>query len=164
MDTGKTGATQKLKAIKKPEMIIALILILAVIVIFATTFFGEKEEESDGSFESWCAAEEKRLAKVLSGIEGAGKVSVMITYESSVNKVYAYETTSKTSGGVTTVSEEIVYTSGKPLLIKEEAPKVRGVVVVAEGASDTGVKLAIVRAIMALIEVSPGNIEVFASK
>ena len=55
---------------------------------------------------------------MLSGIEGAGKVSVMITYESSVNKVYAYETTSKTSGGVTTVSEEIVYTSGKPLLIK----------------------------------------------
>ena len=156
MDTGKTGATQKLKAIKKPEMIIALILILAVIVIFAPTLFGEKEEESD--------AEEKRLAKVLSGIEGAGKVSVMITYESSVNKVYAYETTSKTSGGVTTVSEEIVYSSGKPLLIKEEAPKVRGVVVVAEGASDTGVKLAIVRAVMALIEVSPGNIEVFASK
>lgn len=160
----KKSVFQKFKGIKHFEIIIAVILIGVVLVIFIGNFTGNDATTNENTFAEWCGKQEKKMCEVLSKIDGAGKVTVMITYESGVNKVYAYESTSKTVNGVTTVTEELIYNSGKPILVKEEAPKVRGVVVVADGAQNTAVKLALVKAVLALVEVSPGNIEIFASK
>ena len=108
--------------------------------------------------------EQQRAEKLLSEIKGAGKVSVLITYGSGAEKIYAFKTESKTVNGVTTVTEELVYHSGKPILISEKAPEIRGIVVVAEGADDAMVKLEIVRAIMALYNVEAKYIEVFSGR
>ena len=51
--------------------------------------------------------------------------------------------------------------SGKPVLIAEKFPEIQGVVIVAEGAGNAAVKLEIIRAVQALLEVPNEKIEVF---
>ncbi|MEG2085903.1 MAG: hypothetical protein RR054_03320, partial [Clostridia bacterium] len=109
-------------------------------------------------------SQEYRAEKILGKIKGAGKVEVMITYESSFEKVYAYKTSSKTVDGKEVVTQELLYVSGKPILIKETPPRIQGVVIVAEGASNPTIKLEIIRAIIALCNVQPSQIEVFTAK
>ena len=163
----KWGFLERLKLGKNAEMliVIALIAVLALVLIGNIGMDTSSQSSEDYTdFERWCMGEQQRAEKLLSEIKGAGKVSVLITYGSGAEKVYAFKTESKTVNGVTTVTEELVYHSGKPILISEKAPEIRGIVVVAEGADDAMVKLEIVRAIMALYNVEAKYIEVFSGK
>ena len=80
---------------------------------------------------------EKRLASILSSIDGAGKVSVMV-YESSV---------AASSGWL----NETKQSSGGPV----------GVVVVAEGAGNLRVQFELVRAVQTLLGLPSSAIDVF---
>lgn len=51
---------------------------------------------------------------------------------------------------------------GKPVILKEIEPKVKGVVVVAQGANDARVKLELYKAVMTLLGVESSDIEIFA--
>lgn len=118
------------------------------------------------------------LEKILSNIEGAGKVQVMITYtESSEVKAMFNEnvkesTTEETdsSGGVRTIlqtdsSKEVVYTeeSGKKIPITEKVimPKIEGAIILAEGADDANIKNNIIVAVEAVTGLSTHKIQVF---
>lgn len=118
------------------------------------------------------------LEKILSNIEGAGKVQVMITYtESSEIKAMFNEnvkesTTEETdsSGGVRTIlqtdsSKEVVYTedSGKKIPITEKVimPKIEGAIILAEGAEDANIKNNIIMAVEAVTGLSTHKIQVF---
>lgn len=118
------------------------------------------------------------LEKILSNIEGAGKVQVMITYtESSEIKAMFNEnvkesTTEETdsSGGVRTIlqtdsSKEVVYTedSGKKIPITEKVimPKIEGAIILAEGADDANIKNNIIMAVEAVTGLSTHKIQVF---
>lgn len=121
---------------------------------------------------------EEKMEEILSQIEGVGKVSVMITYESGKEKVPAYDISENrndtqeedNNGGKRTITQSdtesrIAYEeqSGtkKPIILKELEPKVKGVVVVAEGASEPVVKESLVRAVQALVDIAPHKVQVF---
>ncbi len=143
---------------------LGIVAVVAVLLFFGSGSKTVTTEEDYSLFEKWCLNEQERAEVLLGKIKGAGKVKVLITFDGSAEKVYARKTVSRTSGGVTTVTEEIVYNSGKPVLVTETAPKIKGIVVVAEGAGNARVKLEIVRAVMTLYGVEASAVEVFASK
>ncbi len=109
--------------------------------------------------------EEKRLEEILSKIEGAGSVSVMITYYSGTEKSIAYETKQNTSSsdGRSDTSEDkkAVMTDGEPMVVKEVYPKVKGVIVVAQGAESVSVKQAISHAVEAACDVPAHRICIY---
>ena len=70
---------------------------------------------------------------------------------------------SGTTTSITVVEEPIIITQNgeeTPLVLMEILPVVKGVVVVAEGAKDVGVKLQLLEAVQALLSLSSGNIQI----
>ena len=128
---------------------------------------GEQPAAAQGEL---AAAElEERLEQVLSCIRGAGRVDVMITYDSGPEIVPAMSTNVNSTGSETsegsrssssqqsTESTEPATVSGsggnEPIVLKEIEPVVRGVIVVAEGAADIEVRLDLQRAVRAVLDI-----------
>lgn len=116
---------------------------------------------------------ESRLKNILGSIKGAGKVEVMVTIDGSPELKFATNveektTTTTSSGGsenktVSVVTNPIILNvkgEEQPLVLMEILPKVRGVVVVAKGASDTKVKLQMLQAVQALLDVTSDKIDI----
>lgn len=176
---------EKIKSIKHIEIIIGVIAVALMIVIFAgvgnkQTSSGETNSEtlSEEEVTSISVSElEEKLAAVLSDINGVGKSSVLITAKSTGEKITANTVTTNTStsqsgsGNVTsttssTESPIIVNNSGKsePYVIKELMPEILGVIVVAEGADSAVTRLAIMRAVQAVLQVSASSVEIYPMK
>ena len=118
---------------------------------------------------------EEKLKNILSQIEGAGEVDVMITYESSEEIQPAFNTNTTTEetkevdqqGGertVTTSSENktmITSSSNEPIVIKTNQPKINGVIVVATGAKDLTVKETLYSAVQTALQVQGHQVEIY---
>lgn len=119
---------------------------------------------------------EKRLTSILKEINGAGDVSVMITYDNSEEIEPAYnsnstkETTSETdsSGGertVETFSENktmVTSDSSNPVIIKTKEAKIKGVLVVSSGASNPQVKETLYEAVQTALQISGHQVQIYA--
>lgn len=163
----KKSIFAKIKGIKNIELIVALFLCGIVILLFFNSFTSTNTTPSTTqtlSFSQWNDQLESKLAETLSLIDKAGKVQVMITYESGVEQVYAYQIITQTNGTTVTETKQLVTNQGKPVLLYELAPKIKGVVIVAEGAKIATVKQEIVKATQALLLIDKGKIEVFTHK
>ena len=170
---------ERLKNIKHFEIIIVVVFCAILLLIYSSTFSSTKSEKNTLTAlttEEYAEYLENKLSNVLSQINGAGNVSVMVTLACGVEYVYATnateETTSQTNNGVTTTqtttTEEIILVSqsGKdsPLVIKENLPKVSGVLIVSSGASNISVMLELQKAVMALLEINAEDIEILVGK
>ena len=144
-------------------------IIIAIIIVFLI-FFSEFDffdkpttnSKTINSFQDYVYGIEKKVEETIANLEGVGKVSVSITFESSIEKKYAYESVTETSNGITT--EELLLYKGEPIVINEIMPEIKGVVVVAKGASNAVVRLNIIRSIQILLGVTYDKIEVFNYK
>lgn len=161
---------------KKNIKILALIIIGVFALILFMGIGGESEEKTDSvsgnkiytSTLEYCAELENKLEKVLSGISGAGNVRVMVSVDGSPELVYATNAdnkTSSTSNGstVTTSSNPIIVESNgnaNPLILTENLPEVKGVIVVSSGAGDVSIKLDILNAVSTLLNISTDKISV----
>lgn len=119
---------------------------------------------------------EEKLKNILSQMEGAGEVDVMITYESSEEIQPAFNTNTTTEetkevdqqGGertVTTSSENktmITSSSNEPIVIKTNEPKINGVIVVATGANDPTVKETLYSAVQTALQVEGHQVQIYA--
>ena len=128
--------------------------IAVILLLFLSTLTPKEKSSSDSFIETTNAEEteqalERRLTAVLSQIQGAGEVTVMITLDSTAERIYAEdrkETGSETDGenlsqtsGIET--ETVLAGSAKePLERSVIMPKVRGAAVVCSGASDPLIK------------------------
>ncbi|MBQ8749118.1 MAG: hypothetical protein IJZ29_01425 [Clostridia bacterium] len=166
---------EKLKKIKGIEWIIVVIACLIVFLIyFSTSSTDVKENSSASSLTSsaYAVEIEEKLCKVLSNVKGAGNVNVMITLESGTEIIVATSkeertNTSSSSNNTTqsvTVVESPVIVGKEPLVLMEILPKIKGVIVVAQGANDVAVRLELLRAVQALIDVDSNQIEIFVGK
>lgn len=143
---------------------------------------GTRDAEAGGDVQIAAATSEAeleaRLREVLSCIRGAGKVEVMITYDTSREIVPAMTTNvnstgsesssgdgSSSSSQQSTESTEPATVAGsggnEPIVLKEIEPQVRGVIVVAEGAADVNVRMDLQRAVRAVLDIPLSRIEVF---
>jgi stage III sporulation protein AG len=143
-----------------------------------TVLYTASGTETEEEMLSYAAYLEKELEEVLSSMEGAGRVKVLITLESSkeavlekdVVKQRAGTTEVDSAGGsrnTTDISqqEETVYTDGQsslktPYVKRIDAPKVQGVLVSAEGGQNTRVVKNITEAIQALFGIEAHKIKI----
>lgn len=162
---GDKNTSVKSKKLKGWELLLAIAICIIVIVIFFSGFSGinlgsKPDYVSSESFESYKKNLEHKVEEVVGAIEGVGRVEVAITLDGTVEKVYAYETKTTSTGSVS----EIVFSNGTPVVIKEVPPTVKGVVIVAGGADNAIVKLNILRAVTVLLDVDFNKIEVIKYK
>ncbi|MCT4621555.1 MAG: stage III sporulation protein AG [Marinisporobacter sp.] len=122
---------------------------------------------------------EEKLKKILSNIKGVGEVDVMITYETSTEVVPALNVTKSSQvteekdaqGGVRTTTQDesdqnvIMSNQNEQLVvIKEIKPQIRGVVIVATGASDIKIKTELIEAAQTLFQIPTHKVMVYEKK
>lgn len=183
MEKQKKG-WEKLKALSGMDRMAMLIAIAAVVLVGIAVYPWFKPQPASEDTAPAAGAsvqqldDETRLARVLSSIDGAGRVDVMISYLtgpervpiSDVNRTTSDENTQDASGtnrSVTTVTEASkTVTVGQQganeaLVLVEKKPQVQGVIVVCEGARNIGVKLSVMDAVMTVLGVPAERVEVF---
>ena len=120
---------------------------------------------------------EQELIRILSKIRGAGRVDVLVTYETNGEIVTATVRQtdedvrnadgtggSETSRSLREVTEPATVETDNghiPIILYEKEPVVRGVIVVAEGASDFSVRQKLEAAVHAATGIPIDRIEVF---
>lgn len=145
---------------------------MVVIMLSETLSFPQKQKAdtkataSDGmaSVSEYKRTLEEQLSKVVGNIAGAGKCSVMITFETGSENVYAYNS----SGSKDEKSDEFKYEylvidgddGEQAVLVKRVEPQIKGVVVVCEGGDDKGVKEKIIGCVTALFDISTNRVSV----
>ena len=177
---------------KKIENIVVFIIILIITIVAINYIWSGKKESSNSVPEAEHRNDvvqvsniekedetEVKLKRILSNIEGAGKVDVMITYSQTSRKVPIYNenikgsntTETDSAGGSRTISEEdsqkeVIYKedgSGKKEPVTESiiSPKMEGAIITAEGAGEARVKANIVQAVEAATGLATHKIQVF---
>ena len=140
-----------------------------------TTTIKQATTSEEANYE---AKVEKKLTNMLSKMEGVGSVSVMVTIHSNEEKILAEDTSSTTqrteekdqAGGSRTTdsmqqTNDVVLQNGNtPYVVKEYAPEIRGVLILAEGAGDNVVKNQIIEAVSKLLDVPVHKISVEKKK
>ena len=179
--TGLIKRFVKLDIKKKIQYLAVLLVIIVILAIYFASFSDSNNDNADDQatavYEVSDDEIEEKLRQTLSCIEGAGKVEVMITYESSgeIIPAISVDTQSSTTtdtdedGNSTTSTEntqsEIVTISTSDgtaaLVLREDSPQVKGVLVIAEGADDIGVKLRLLEAVQTILDVSPDQVDVY---
>lgn len=159
---------------KSLQYVLCGVLMVALVLLCWPQLFssGKTSEPEQGASSAVFDpnAEKQRLAGILSSIKNAGKVEVMITYEGEAEKVPAYDNNQTTSSTIDTQNRSTTNqsSSSKPVsgpgdlvVITEKRPQVLGVVIVAEGAKDLSVQLALSRAAQTALGVEASKVEVF---
>ena len=154
-----------LKKFSNTKSLYIIIIIGVVLMLFSSG----KEHQSDTkapAYETY--SDQERLQQILSKIDGAGQVSVMVTYygTSSYDVAYEKKQTSSKKSEETTKSEEnsVITTGGEPLVKGTVYPKAKGVVIIAEGAGDVGVKKALTDAASVALDVASCRVCVLEGK
>ena len=139
---------EKLRGIKHIEIYITIIFAIILILIFFSSTGNNKKTTSN--FKSNSAVQETtistyindmetRLEQILSQVQGASNVQVMLTLDMSN----------------TSIKDNVIELA--------EFPKVKGVVIVAKGVENTSVKMNMLKAVQAVIDISSGRIEILSS-
>ena len=181
-DKLKVELKKLLKNKKINNLIIVLLVILFILLAFNILFPKEKENTYDEEIKQsvevnknkeYEEKEKKELIDILKSIQGVGEVEVKINFESDEVKVPAYEKNTQVSkteetdvnGGKrinnqTNDSTSVVMATDKPYILQTYKPKVIGIVVVAEGASDSKIKHEIEAAVSSLyaLPANKGNV------
>ena len=195
-DILKKEKLQKLNLSKKTTANLIIVFCLGLTLILIADFYKDikvDRAKGDSYFEgtetetdtiNYTASDyvselEKDLSSILSKIQDAGRVSVMITLKSGSEIIPAKDesisdkvTNEKdTSGGTRIINEKttddkVVFTAAqggnsKPLIIKEINPEIQGVLVVAEGAKDSRVKLKISQAVQTVLDIPAYRVTVY---
>lgn len=178
----------KLKKIPKNQLLIGglagILLLVIAIPVENKERSGETEQQNQvqeqssyGENEEYGKRMERRLEQVLGRMESVGKVEVMITLQDegeyvvekdvsqSSQDISEEDGTVKRTTGERQSQEETVYaqksgSEGEPFVAKEVAPKVEGVLIVAEGGGNAGVVKNISDAVLALFPVEVHKIKV----
>lgn len=167
----------KLKTVKNIEIIAGLVIIAIMVLIYSTVT--SKSAETEAASTETAASEtsitdnlESRLASILSEIDGAGDVRIMITYASTAKLVTATDendySTSTTNGSSTTSTSTSTSTpvvSGSELIvIEQQMPDIIGVIIVAEGAANIKVRLNLVSAASTALGIKANSIQIFTRR
>ena len=166
-------------------------MIAGAIIIIAASFFSPpndtkdtmgisniSSEEKNSAQESMNGQEiitalEKRMSELLSKVEGAGEVDVMIFADSSSEQVPAYNNEQDTrsdegaSGKSSVISEtRQLALSGNdtPVILKVIVPQIKGVVVVAQGADDILIREQLNNAVCTLLGIPEHRVQILKHK
>lgn len=161
---------------KKLQYLLVGVLLAAILLLYLSTFRmadGSKKAVQEPSVQTQAQEDlAEKLRKVLSKVAGAGEVDVVINYESSAELVPAMSEQSKSSANESEGSSSSTQNESRDIatvkegsdtsafIIKEIQPVVRGVLVVAEGAGDIGVRLKLFEAVQTFLAIDGDKVEV----
>ncbi len=192
-----TNGTEPPKWFRRDNLLILVLLGVLLFIIAlpvkketpATSAMDSMEQSKDGNVvqdrirtadtentEEYTAYLEEKLKKMLESIGELGEVEVMITLESSEERIVEKDMTAERSnteeqdsaGGTRTISSsntgyQTVYQEddqGAPFIVKTLAPKVEGVLIVAEGAGKGNMANEITQIAQALFDVEAHKVKV----
>ena len=185
---------KKLLDDKKITNVLTIALVIAFVLIALNVFypdmFKEKEKvkstlseevETINTKEEYEDTQKKELKSILESMSGVGKVQVMINFKSGESKVLAYDsskqivsTEEKDTEGGTRVSNQtndgttVVMTNeggdNEPFIVETYKPKIEGIMILAEGASDSKIKYDIQKAVSSLYGLSAEKVNVYPMK
>ena len=163
----------------KKQNIIITVLIFAAVLYLAFGGNGKEPEAQENNinqsfdFNQYKKELSSEAEEALSKISGAGKVKVILSFESMGKSVVARNSQSKlrSGSGSEAAREEskeindsvVVYGQGqseKPYVTEEKMPLPSGVLVIAQGAKNEKVSYEIYEAVKALYGLSPHRIKV----
>ena len=135
---------EKLKKIKHIEVYIAIIFIVVLLLIYMSNFNNSSGTSSSSSTEMTVTAYienlETRLQEILSNIGGVSDVKVLITLDMNTASV------------------------DNSNIILDKFPEIKGVLITAKGVENTAIKLKVLEAVEAVIDITNGNIEILSSE
>lgn len=154
-----------LKQYKFVLLVIAAGLVLLLLPVGDDTAENRTTEGVVGGEEDFSVeALEEELSGILSRIEGAGEVSVMLTVRTGMERVLAVDRDAVEGNGEHELREEVVVISAEAgeevVLIGQNYPTFQGALVVCSGGDDPEVRLQITRALSALTGLGSGRITV----
>ncbi len=141
-----------------------------------TTYVTKPEEQV--SRDTYAKELEDRLSNILSKVDGAGEVSVMVTISTNgelvlsnlIDEEYDSEEETDEDGVVkkilsTSKKQEpvlITESSGKdiPLVIKEKSPEIEGVIIVAEGGDNVYIKDGLIKSVTSALGIPSHKVQV----
>ncbi len=139
----KFGWLERLKRVKHIEIYIAVIFIAIIALIYLSTVKESSTDSTDSAYEmtitGYVEYLETELESILSNIGGVSNVNVMITLDMSEVKV------------------------DNSTITIENFPAIKGIIITASGVSDTALKLKVLYAVEAVIDVTRDNIQILSS-
>lgn len=137
---------EKIKNVKHIEIYIIIIFVIVVLLIYGSTFNSKKskanttlQEEQSLTITKYVNDLECDLEQTLSNIKGVSNVNVLITLDLKDAKII----------------DNVIQTSS--------FPNIKGILIVASGVENTNVKLNMLKAVQAVIEINTGCIEILSS-
>ena len=182
---------------KKPDKLLGnliLMILVAVVIVLASSFFKTSgstsavvnENQEDKAIrennlyklDDYESQLENKLKSTLEGIEGVGRVQLMIYFESgeesvpaiNINDSKSLTEENDTSGGKRNITQEnngrtvVMSNNGnenEPLIVKKYKPTITGVCVVAEGANERVAELRIRQAVINLFNLPENKVNVY---
>lgn len=162
---------KNLKTDKRLLFIVAVGLIGVVMLVLSELI---PEEKSKADYDSEISQElnitdyeknlEERLTRLLESVEGAGKVRVMITIDSTNESVYATE--NKTNERTDEKKYVLIKENGEDdgLLLKVTQPAIRGAAVICDGADSSEVRQEITGVVTAVLGISTNRVNIAKMK
>lgn len=156
--------------VAKTALYCAIIAVALIVFAFSGNVNKREAEKSDAANDKRTDADsaarlEQKLEAILSSMRGVGKTRVMLTLDRTSEQVFAANE-KRTNGekNASTESRPATLQSGgreEAIVLTEVYPKIRGVIVIAEGAADIRVKLSIAAAVSTVLGIDEKNVEVF---
>jgi stage III sporulation protein AG len=192
-----SGNDNKNSSGKKSDKMLAnlvLLILVAVVIVLASSFFKSQgsiatsidetqvdkisSEDSSLPLTDYEAKLEMKLKSTLEGIQGVGKVELMIYFESGEESVPAININDSksdtvendTGGGTRNITQEnngrtvVMSNNGnenQPLIVKTYKPTITGVCVVAEGSNEKVTELRIRQAVINLFNLPENKVNVY---
>ncbi len=171
----KRAANAVLEKLKSLKYVLLVLLVGLALLLMPS---GEDRERESSETEPAPQADlgsdlEARLAQILSLIDGAGDVRVLLTYADDGERVLARDTESTVetrSGEARTESSEqnlVVQRSGggsEPVEVTRRSPVFRGAVVAAQGAGNAAVRLELLEAVKAATGLTADAVKIVKMK
>ncbi len=169
--SGKKGMDRFVSALEKYKYVALVALVGVLLLIWPTP--SERETTSAQAqprADPFAAGElEGRLEQALSQVEGAGRVTVVLTLDTSPRQVLAQEGRSVEGEGRTERETEVILASKgsggqEPVEVQQLGPSYRGALVVAAGGDDPAVRLSLIQAVSALTGLGSDKISICKGK
>lgn len=150
--------------------IVGVLLLVLSELIPSVTESEEAKSENEAFAVSYSEYEkdvEDRLESIISEIDGAGSVRVMVTLDCSVESVYAQTEKSSTEESGSYENEYVIIKNNdgeNGILLKTTQPQIRGVAVVCTGGNSQVVRQNVTNTITAVLGVSAARVSISAMK
>lgn len=166
------SVAERITGILKKYKYVAAVLLLGFVLLLWPS--GEKEEAPKQTEETrddatYAAQVEARLEEMLTKVDGAGEVEVMLTLQSGARTIYQTDTQTDTDGERSSVERKTVILSegsayDEAAVSEVYYPQFQGALIVCEGADSASVRLKLIEAVTALTGLGSDRITVVKMK